>query len=97
MIDDLIERFTHKPTDRRSYANYQQDNWASLLALAKFAYKAAVESSTCRAQFEIVYGVVPRSDMLTLDEVQKYNATLGSSAEGESLIERINATREEVS
>ncbi len=34
--------------------------------------------------------------MLTLDEVQKYNATQGSSAEGESLIERICATREEV-
>ena len=34
--------------------------------------------------------------MLTLDEVQKYSATRGSSAEGESLIERICATREEV-
>ncbi len=34
--------------------------------------------------------------MLTLDEVQKYSATRGSSAEGESLIERIRATREDV-
>ncbi len=39
---------------------------------------------------------IPRSDMLTLDEVQKYSATRGSSAEGQSLIERIGATREEV-
>ncbi len=34
--------------------------------------------------------------MLTLDKVQKYIATKESSAEGESLIERIRATREEV-
>ncbi len=34
--------------------------------------------------------------MLTLDEVQKYNATRGSSADGESLMERICATHEEV-
>ncbi len=33
--------------------------------------------------------------MLTLDEVKKYNATQRSSAESESLIERIRATREE--
>ena len=80
----------------RSYVNYQQDDWAPLLALAEFAYNAAVHSSTGRAPFEIVYGEVPRSEMLTLDEVQKYSATRGSSAEGESLIERICATREEV-
>ncbi len=35
--------------------------------------------------------------MLTLDEVQKYSATRGSSAESESLIERIHATRTKVS
>ncbi len=80
----------------RSYVNYQQDNWAPLLALAEFAYNAAVHSSTCRAIFEIVYGEVPRLDILTLDEVQKYNANRGSSTEGESLIERIRATCEEV-
>ena len=34
--------------------------------------------------------------MLTLDEVQIYNATQGSFAEGESLIEIIRATHEEV-
>ncbi len=34
--------------------------------------------------------------MLTLDEVQNYSATWGSSAEGESLIEKICATHEEV-
>ncbi len=34
--------------------------------------------------------------MLTLDEVQEYSANRGSSAEGESLIERICATCEEV-
>ncbi len=80
----------------RSYVNYQQDDWAPLLALAEFAYNVAVHSSTCKAPFEIVYVEIPRSDMLTLDEVQKYSATLGRSAEGESLIKRIYATRDEV-
>ena len=80
----------------RSFVIYQQDDWAPLLALAEFAYNAVVYFSTCKAPSEIVYGEVPRSDMLTLDEIQKYIATLGSSAEGESWIERIYATREEV-
>ena len=48
------------------------------------------------APFEIVFKEAPRWNILTLDEVQKYNATRGSAAEGESLIERIRATREEV-
>ena len=80
----------------RSYVNYQQDDWAPLLALAKFVYNAAVHSSTGRAPFVIVYGEVPRSHMLTLDEVQKYSATRRGSSEGESLMEGIRATREEV-
>ncbi len=80
----------------RSYVKYQQDDWAPLLALAEFAYNTAVHSSTGRVPFEIVYVEIPRSKILTLDEVQKYNATRGSFAEGESLIERIRATREEV-
>ncbi len=80
----------------RSDLNYQQDDWAPLLALAEFAYNATVHSSTGRASFEIVYGELPRSDMLTRGEVQKYGAIRGSSAEGESLMERIRATREEV-
>ena len=39
-----------------------------------------------------MYGEVPRSDIPNIDEVQKYNDTLGSSAGGESLIEKIRAT-----
>ncbi len=69
---------------------------APFLAVAEFAFNSAVYSSTGKAQFEIVHGEVPRSDMLTLDEAQKYNANRRSSAEGESLIERICAIREEV-
>ncbi len=65
----------------RSYVNYLQDDWATLLALAKFAYNASVHSLTGRAPFEIVYGEVPRSDILTLDEVQKYIAPWASSVE----------------
>ncbi len=80
----------------RSYVNYQQDDWAPLLALAKFAYNVTVHSSTGKAPSEIVYWEIPRSDILTLDEVQKYSAIRGSSAESESLIEKIRATRKEV-
>ena len=80
----------------RSNVNYQQDDCAPLLALAEFAYNAEVHTSTSRAPFEITYGEVPRSDMLTLDEIQKYSVTQRSSAEGESLIEKIPATRKEV-
>ncbi len=78
-----------------SYFNYQHDDWVSLLASAEFAYNAAVHFLTGRPPFVIVYGEVLRSDMLTLDEVQN-SATRGSSAEGESSIERIRVTREEV-
>ncbi len=53
----------------RSYVTYQQDDWVPLLALAEFAYNAAVYSSTGRAPFKIVYGELPRSDMLSLDKV----------------------------
>ncbi len=108
-IERLLSTAFHPQTDRQterqnsvleqyllSCVNYQQDNWAPLQALAEFASNAAVHSSIGRAPFEIVYREVPRSDMLTLDEVQKYSTTRGSSAEGESLMERIRATREEV-
>ena len=80
----------------RSYLSYQQDDWAPLLALAESAYNDAFHSSTGRASFEIVYREVPRSDMLTPNEVQKYIATRASSAEGESLIEKIRINCEEV-
>ncbi len=80
----------------RNYDNYQQDDSAPLLALAEFAYNIAFHSSTGKAPFEIVYGEIPRLDMPTLDEVQKYIATRGGSAEGQSLIERILATCKEV-
>ncbi len=80
----------------RSYVNYQQDDGALLLALAEFTYNIAVHSSTGKAPFKIVYGEIPRSNMLTLDAVQKYSAIRRSSAEGESLIEGIYATREKV-
>ncbi len=81
----------------RSCVDYQQHDWAPLLALAEFAHNATVHSSTGRTSFEIVYWKVLRSsDILTLDEVQKYIATRESSAEGESLIEGIFAFCEEV-
>ncbi|SLM33286.1 Ribonuclease H-like domain [Lasallia pustulata] len=80
----------------RSYINYQQDNWASLLALAKFAYNASLHSSTGKASFEVVYGSIPRSDMLTAAELEKYSAVNGTTTEAEQLIEHLRNTRVEV-
>ncbi len=42
-----------------------------------------------------MYGEVSRSDMVTIDKVQKYSANRGSSAEGEIFIEIMHATFEE--
>lgn len=80
----------------RSYVNYQQNNWASLLASAEFAYNASQHSSTAKAPFEVVYGFVPRSDMLTAEELVKYSAVNGTTTEAEQLTERLRNTRTEV-
>ncbi|XP_060114520.1 EF-hand calcium-binding domain-containing protein 6 [Heteronotia binoei] len=44
----------------RCYTSYQQDNWASLLPLAEFAYNNAVHSSTQTTPFAANYGLHPR-------------------------------------
>ncbi|SLM37369.1 transposon tf2-1 partial [Lasallia pustulata] len=80
----------------RSYVNYQQDNWASLLALAKFAYNASLHSSTGKAPFKVVYGSIPRSDMLTAEELEKYSAVNGTTTEAQQLTEHLCNTRVEV-
>ena len=80
----------------RSYINYQQDNWASLLALAEFAYNASLHSSTGKAPFEVVYGSIPRSDMLTTEELEKYSAVNGTTTEAEQLTEYLCNTRVDI-
>ncbi|SLM36152.1 Ribonuclease H-like domain [Lasallia pustulata] len=80
----------------QSYVNYQQDNWASLLALAKFAYNASLHSSTGKAPFEVVYGSIPRSDMLTAEELKKYSAVNGTITEAKQLTEHLCNTRVKV-
>ncbi|SLM35611.1 Ribonuclease H-like domain [Lasallia pustulata] len=77
----------------RSYVNYQQDNWASLLALDKFAYNASLHSSTGKAPFEVVYGSIPRSDMLTAEALEKYSAVNGTTTEAKQLTEHLRNTR----
>lgn len=80
----------------RSYVNYQQDNWASLLPLADFAYNTAQHSSTGKAPFQVIYGTIPQSDMLTAEEVAKYSAISGTTTEAEQLTENLRSTRAEV-
>ena len=80
----------------RSYINWEQDDWASLLPLAEFAYNSAEQASTKKAPFEVVYGSLPRSDMVTAEEALKYTAAKGTSLEAEELTERLRNTRAEV-
>ncbi len=79
-----------------NYVNYLQDAWAPFFALVKFAYNASVHSSTRKAVFEIMYREVSGWDILTLDDIKKYNATRASSAESERLYEKIRAKRKKV-
>jgi hypothetical protein len=79
----------------RSFVNFEQDDWAIYLPTAEFAYNAAVHSATNKAPFEVVYGFIPRSDMLSAEEVTKYTSQ-ESSATAEDLAERLRLTREEV-
>ena len=79
-----------------SYVNYKKDDWAPFLALAKFANNAPVCLSTDEVPFEIVYGEMPRLNILTLNKVKKYIVTRESYSGSESLIEKIYAICKEV-
>ena len=46
----------------RSYCSYQQDDWASLLPLAKYAYNTSLSESSKVTPFEINYGFTPRTN-----------------------------------
>ena len=48
------------------YTCYQQDNWATLLPLAEFAYNNAVHTSTEQTPFEANYGYHPHFFLATL-------------------------------
>ncbi len=58
--------------------NYQKDNWASPLALAKFVYIATIHSLTSNVPFKIIYKELPKSDILTFDKFNKYITNLKS-------------------
>lgn len=53
-INSILEQYL------RSYLNYQQDDWVSLLAIAEFSYNNTVQSSIRHSPFEANYGFHPR-------------------------------------
>jgi hypothetical protein len=44
----------------RQFVNHRQEDWASLLPLAEFAYNNGVQASTGKSPFQICYGFNPR-------------------------------------
>jgi len=49
----------------RSYCNYEQNDWASMLAMAEYAYNNSKHSSTKISPFYANYGFEPRTTWLT--------------------------------
>ena len=67
-----------------------------MLFIIKFAYNAVKHTSTKKAPFEVVYGSIPRSDIITTNEVAKYTAAKKASVKAEDLADRFRNTREKV-
>lgn len=72
----------------RNYVNYEQDDWAPLLPLAKFAYNSATHSSTEMIPFEVNHHRIPWSNIITIEEAKTF-AFQGGSVEGEDLTAEI--------
>lgn len=51
--------------------NYQQDNWAELLACAEYASNQAVNATTGKSPFELVYRFIPSMQINPAREVQE--------------------------
>lgn len=74
----------------RIYCNYDQDNWASILHLAEFAYNNAQNTSTQVSPFFANYGYHPNVRILT--DPQPPSQTTSGGA----LISRIHNVQEEL-
>ena len=48
----------------QSYCSYKQDDWASLLPLAEYAYNTSTSEYSKLSPFEINYGFIPRTNWL---------------------------------
>lgn len=57
-INAILEQYL------RGYCNYQQDNWAELLAMAEFAYNNTLSATTGITPFFARYGQNPRYEIL---------------------------------
>jgi len=64
-INQVIESYL------RSYCNYKQNDWASMLTMAEYAYNNSKHSSTKISPFYADYGFNPRTNWLT--EIQFRN------------------------
>ena len=58
-VNQILEQYI------RSYCSYQQDDWASLLPLAEYAYNTSLSESSKAMPYEINYGFTPSVTNLT--------------------------------
>lgn len=66
----------------RTFMNYQQDNWVSLLPLAEFSYNNSIHSSTRHTPFESTFGFHPRFSLT-------HPPPIGISATSESFVQSL--------
>ena len=57
-VNQTLEQYIH------SYCSYQQDDWASLLPLAEYAYNTPLSESSKATPFDINYGFILRTKLV---------------------------------
>jgi len=73
----------------RTYCNYRQDDWATKLALAEFAYNNSLHASTGFTPFRLYYGFDPELGTNVEDDVLE-----GSVPSTEDRVKVLNEERE---
>jgi hypothetical protein len=73
----------------RAYANYEQDNWATLLPQAEFAYNNSTHDSTGYSPFKVLSGMDPSAGHRT--ELPQRRRTAPSAEEHAKILEECRA------